>query len=136
MIGRVPLTELQAAAASSGVKAISQRACFMSFRRPVTGCWFRGHDHADSNNRCDLSLLGIPAGAKISNHVPILNIRRLPDGSYRLRVRQQQVSRLVSGTYATRKAADATLWAMATDGLADWETDQRYRALVLLTAFA
>ena len=42
----------------------------------------------------------------------------------------------VPGAYGTRKAADEALWAMAADGQADSETDRRYRALVLLAAFA
>ena len=38
--------------------------------------------------------------------------------------------------YPTRAAAEAALWAMGTDGRADYDHDRRYRALVLLATFA
>jgi integrase len=38
--------------------------------------------------------------------------------------------------YSTRRAAEAALWAMGTDGRADYGHDRRYRALVLQATFA
>ena len=44
--------------------------------------------------------------------------------------------RTASEVYPTRAVADKALWAMAADGQADSSPDPRYRALVLLAAFA
>ncbi len=67
---------------------------------------------------------------------PIGNTRKLADGTYRLRVQRHGEMRAAPGTYSSRASADAALWAMVGDGLADWDTDRRYRALILLAAFA
>lgn len=74
--------------------------------------------------------------AELVGRRPIGNIRRLPDGRYRLRYRRHGTMRTATEVYPTRSAAEAALWAMGKDGRADYDHDRRYRALVLLATFA
>src|SRR5262249_15823958 len=57
-------------------------------------------------------------------------------GGYRLRYARNGGMRAHSEVFATRSAAEWTLWNMGRDGLADTNHDRRYRALVLLATFA
>jgi integrase len=66
---------------------------------------------------------------------PIGNIRKVPDG-YRLRFSRHGVMRTAPERYATRPEAQRALWKMAADGRADCTHEKRFRALVLLAAFA
>ena len=74
--------------------------------------------------------------AELVGRRPVGNIRSLPDGQYRLRYRRHGVMRTTPEIYSTRRAAEAALWTMGTDGRADYDHDRRYRALVLLATFA
>jgi integrase len=74
--------------------------------------------------------------AELVGRRPVGNIRRLPDGQYRLRYRRHGAMRTAPEIYFTRWAAQTALWAMGTDGRADYDHDRRYRALVLLATFA
>jgi integrase len=67
---------------------------------------------------------------------PVGNIRRLPDGVYRLRYRCHGEMRAAPGHYLTKAEAERALWNLADQGRADYTHDQRYRAFVLLTTFA
>jgi integrase len=67
---------------------------------------------------------------------PIGNIRRLPDGLYRVRYQWHGTMHTASNVYPSRKTAEAALWIMGQDGRADCDHDRRYRALVLLATFA
>jgi integrase len=67
---------------------------------------------------------------------PIGNIRRLPDGRYRLRYRRHGTMHTAPDLYVTRPAAEAALWMTSKDGKADYDHDRRYQALVLLATFA
>jgi integrase len=67
---------------------------------------------------------------------PVGNIRRLPDGAYRLRYRCQDEMRLAPKHYLNRSDAERALWDLADQGRADNTHDQRFRALVLLATFA
>jgi integrase len=67
---------------------------------------------------------------------PVGNIRRLPDGAYRLRYRCHGETRVASSHYLTKAEAERALWNLAYQGGADYTHDQRYRAFVLLTTFA
>lgn len=66
---------------------------------------------------------------------PVGNIRKVKDG-YRLRFRRQGEMRTAPEQYATRQEAQRALWKMADNGRADCTHDRRFRALVLLAAFA
>lgn len=74
--------------------------------------------------------------AELVGRRPIDNIRRLPDGHYRLRYRRYGVMHTAPKIYPTRPIAEAALWAMGRDDRADCDHDRRYRALVLLATFA
>src|SRR6185312_6308984 len=74
--------------------------------------------------------------AELVGRRPVGNIRQLPGGGYRLRFQRNGVRRTAPEVYPTRAVADKALWAMAADGRADVSHDSRYRALVLLVAFA
>ena len=67
---------------------------------------------------------------------PIGNIRRLPDGHYRVRYRRHGTMRTAADVHPTRRTAERALWAMGKDGRADYDHDRRYRTLVLLATFA
>jgi integrase len=67
---------------------------------------------------------------------PIGNVRKLPGGGYRLRYRSHGEMHTMPGAHATRTLAEEALWLMARAGGADSSQDERYRALVLVAAFA
>lgn len=67
---------------------------------------------------------------------PLGNVRKLPAGGYRLRFQRHGEMRTSPETYPSRQEADRALWRMADDGRADCDHDRRFRALVLLAAFA
>jgi integrase len=74
--------------------------------------------------------------AELVGRRPVGNIRKLPGGGYRLRFQRDGVVRTAQEVCPTRAVTDRTLWEMAADGRADSSHDSRYRALVLLAAFA
>jgi integrase len=68
---------------------------------------------------------------------PVGNVRKLDSGEYRLRYRVLGgTMRRFTATFPTRAAALRMLWDLAEDGRADSTHDDRFRALVLLAAFA
>jgi integrase len=68
---------------------------------------------------------------------PVGNVRKLESGEYRLRYRMvDRTMRRFLGTFPTRAAALRMLWDLAEGGRADSTRDDRFRALVLLAAFA
>jgi integrase len=68
---------------------------------------------------------------------PVGNIRKLDGGGFRVRYRAEDGSmRRCPETFSTRAAAARALWDLAETGKADTTHDDRYRALVLLAAFA
>jgi integrase len=74
--------------------------------------------------------------AEMVGRGPIGNIRELPSGGYRLRLRRQGEMRTSPEVYGTRADAEHALWKMADDGRVDCTHDRRYLALVLLATFA
>ena len=66
---------------------------------------------------------------------PVGNIRATPD-EFRLRFARNGVMRPAPARYATRAEAERALWKMAGEGRADFTQDGRFRAMLLLTAFA
>ncbi len=103
---------------------------------PRNPCRIRGAGSERAAERPVLTVQQVFDLAELVGRRPVGNIRRLADGSYRLRVRRYGEMIAIPGIYATRMVADRAMWTMAADGLADWDTDGRYRALVLLAAFA
>jgi hypothetical protein len=67
---------------------------------------------------------------------PVGNIRKLPDGNYRLRFAWHGERRTFPEVYLSRADAERALWKMMAAGRADFVHDRRYRALVLLATFA
>jgi integrase len=103
---------------------------------PRNPCSIRGAGSEHSGERPVLTVAQVFALAERVGCRPVGNIRRLPEDGYRLRFRQDGQMCAASRSYATRKAAEAELWSLADAGRADCQTDRRYRALVLLAAFA
>jgi integrase len=99
-------------------------------------CRVRGAGTELTPERPVLTVAQVFELAELVGRRPVGNIRRLPDGQYRLRYRRHGVMRTAPEIYSTRRAAEAALWAMGTDGRADYDHDRRYRALVLLATFA
>ena len=74
--------------------------------------------------------------AELVGRRPVGNIRKLPRGGYQLRFQRDGVVRTAQEVCPTRAVTDRTLWEMAAGSEADSSHDSRYRALVLLAAFA
>jgi integrase len=103
---------------------------------PRNPCRVRGAGTELTPERPVLTVAQVFELAELVGRRPVGNIRRLPDGQYRLRYRRHGVMRTASEVYLTRQAAEAVLWAMARDGRADYDHDRRYRVLILLATFA
>jgi integrase len=99
-------------------------------------CRVRGAGTEQAPERPVLTVAQVFELAELVGRRPIGNIRRLPDGHYRLRYRRHGVMRTAPEVYPNRLTAEAALWAMGRDGRADYDHDRRYRALVLLSTFA
>jgi integrase len=103
---------------------------------PRNPCRVRGAGTELTPERPVLTVAQVFELAELVGRRPAGNIRRLPDGQYRLRYRRHGVMRTAPEIYSTRRIAEAALWAVGTDGRADYDHDRRYRALVLLATFA
>jgi|SRR6516162_6013710 len=103
---------------------------------PRNPCRIRGAGSEHPAERPVLTVAQVFQLAELVGRPPVGNIRQLPGGGYRLRFQRHGVIRTASEVYPTRAVADKALWAMAADGQADSSPDPRYRALVLLAAFA
>jgi integrase len=99
-------------------------------------CRVRGAGTEQTPERPILTVVQVFELADLVGRRPIGNIRRLPDGCYRLRYRRHGIMRTAPEVYPTRSVAEAALWATGKDGQADYDHDRRYRALVLLATFA
>ena len=99
-------------------------------------CRVRGAGTERAPERPVLTVAQVFELAKLVGRRPVGNIRRLPDGRYRLRYRRHGIMRTAAEVYPTRPTAEAALWAMSKDGRADYDHDRRYRALVFLATFA
>jgi integrase len=103
---------------------------------PRNPCRIRGGGSEHTAERPVLTVGQVFDLAHLVGRRPIGNVRRLPGGGYRLRCRSHGEMRTVPGVYATKALTEEALWAMAQAGEADCSQDDRYRALVLLAAFA
>src|SRR5215471_3739117 len=99
-------------------------------------CRVRGAGTERAPERPVLTVAQVFELAELVGRRPVGNIRRLPDGQYRLRYRRHGIMRTAPEIYPTRWVAGGALWAMGKDGRADYDHDRRYRALVLLATFA
>ena len=99
-------------------------------------CRVRGAGTERAPERPVLTVTQVLELAELVGRRSIGNIRRLPDGCYRLRYQRHGVMRTALEVYPSRPLAEAALWAMSKDGRADSDHDRRYRALVLLATFA
>jgi integrase len=103
---------------------------------PRNPCRIRGAGSEHPAERPVLTVAQVFQLARLVGRRPVGNIRQLPGGGYRLRFQRDGEMRTAPEVYPTRAVADKALGAMATDGRADSSHDLRYRALVLLAAFA
>jgi len=103
---------------------------------PRNPCRIRGAGSEDAAERPVLTVAQVFELADLVGRRPVGNVRRLPGGGYRLRVRLHGEMRTVPEVYVSRAAAEAAMWVMASNGRADCSQDRRYRVLVLLAAFS
>ena len=103
---------------------------------PRNPCRVRGAGEEHAPERPVLTVDQVFDLAELVGRRPVGNIRKLPNGGYRLRVRRNGVMRTVPEVYGTRAEAERVLWTMANDGRADFSQDERFRAMVLLATFA
>jgi len=103
---------------------------------PRNPCRIRGAGDEDAPERPVLSVAQVFELADCVGRRPVGNIRKLPDGAYRLRFARHGEMRTSPETYLSRADAEQALWKMTTDGRADCVCDRRYRALILLATFA
>jgi hypothetical protein len=99
-------------------------------------CRVRGAGNEDAPERPVLTVAQVFELAGWVGRRPVGNIRKLPDGSYRLRFARNDERRTSSEVYLSRADAERALWKMMADGRVDFAHDRRYRALVLLATFA
>ena len=102
---------------------------------PRNPCRVRGAGEEHAEERPVLTVDQVFDLAELVGRRPAGNIRKLP-GGYRLRVRRNGAMRTVPEVYGTRAEAERMLWTMASDGRADFDHDERFRAMVLLATFA
>jgi hypothetical protein len=86
---------------------------------PRNPCRIRGAGNERASERPVLTVQQVFDLAELVGRRPIGNIRKLPDGGYRLRVRRLGEMRTVPGTYLSKVSADTALWEQAEAGLAD-----------------
>lgn len=103
---------------------------------PRNPCRVRGAGDEDAPERPVLTVTQVFELAEWVGRRPVGNIRKLPDGGYRLRFARNGERRTSPEMYLSRADAERVLWKMMADGRADFVHDRRYRALVLLAAFA
>lgn len=99
-------------------------------------CRVRGAGNEDAPERPVLTVAQVFELAGWVGRRPVGNIRKLPDGSYRLRFARHDERRTSPEVYLSRADAERALWKMMADGRVDFVHDRRYRALVLLATFA
>jgi integrase len=102
---------------------------------PRNPCQIRKAGTEDAAERPVLTMTQVFALAEQVGRRPVGNIREIP-GGYRLRFRRGGEMRTSPEVYATRAAAERTLWTMASDDRAECTQDRRFYALVLLATFS
>lgn len=103
---------------------------------PRNPCRIRGAGDEHAAERPVLSVAQVFELAEVIGRHPLGNVRALPTGGYRLRFSRNGEMQTYPQTFTSRTDAQAALWSMTAEGLADFTHDQRYRALILLATFA
>ena len=103
---------------------------------PRNPCRIRGAGDERAPERPVLTVAQVFQLAEVIGCHPVGNVRKLPKGSYRLRYSCNGEMQISAEIYLSRADAQRTLWEMTVDGRAHCTYDRRYRALVLLAAFA
>jgi Phage integrase, N-terminal SAM-like domain len=103
---------------------------------PRNPCRIRGAGDEQAPERPVLTVAQVFELAEVIGRRPVGNVRKLPNGGYRLRYSRDGQMHTIPQRYMTRMDAQRALWAMTADGRADCTYDRRYRALVLLATFA
>ncbi|MCO5970444.1 tyrosine-type recombinase/integrase [Actinoallomurus soli] len=131
------VSENQAAKAYRLLRAVLMTAVEEDKILPRNPCRVRG---AGTEQAAERPVLTVAQVFELAGRVgvrPVGNIRKLDSGEYRLRYRAVGgVMRRHSETFPTRAAAARALWDLTMEGKADATHDDRFRALVLLAAFA
>lgn len=103
---------------------------------PRNPCRIKGAGIERAPERPVLNVAQVIELADLVGRRPLGNIRK-KDGGYQLRYRVKDgLMRAHPKPFATRAQAERTLFHLMHDGRADYTRDDRYRALVLLAAFA
>ena len=103
---------------------------------PLNPCRVRGAGDEHAPERPVLTVTQVFELAEWVGRRPVGNIRKLPDGGYRLRFARNGERRTSPEVYWSRADAERALWKLMAGDRADFVHDRRYRALVLLAAFA
>jgi integrase len=103
---------------------------------PRNPCRIRGAGDERAAERPVLTVAQVFELAERVGLRPVGNIRKLPAGGYRLRFSRNGEMRTSPEVYGTRVEAERALWKLAGEDRADCKQDRRFRALVLLAAFA
>jgi integrase len=103
---------------------------------PRNPCRIKGAGTEKAPERPVLNVAQVIALADLVGRRPVGNVRKKDDG-YHLRYRVKNgLMRALPEPFASRAKAERALFQLMDDGRADYTRDDRYRALVLLAAFA
>jgi integrase len=102
---------------------------------PANPCRVKGAGSEQAPERPVLTVAQVFTLADRIGVRPVGNIHKRGQG-YRLRYRHQGVMRAHPELFPSREEAERALWDLLNEGRADGERDTRFRALVLLAAFA
>jgi uncharacterized protein YegP (UPF0339 family) len=103
---------------------------------PANPCRVKGAGGEYAPERPVLTVAQVFDLAELVVRRPLGNVRETATGGYRLRFQRNGEMLTAPEVYQSRADAEQALWAMASDGRADYSHDHRYRALVLLATFA
>ncbi|TDE60409.1 site-specific integrase [Nonomuraea mesophila] len=103
---------------------------------PQNPCRIRGAGDEHAQERPVLTVSQVFELADRVGLRPIGNVRKIKDGTYRLRFQRHGAMRTHPEIFHARAAAERALWKMAMEGKADSTQDRRFRAMVLLATFA
>jgi hypothetical protein len=92
---------------------------------PRNPCRIKGAGSETAAERPVLTVAEVFELADLVGRRPVGNVRRLAGGGYRLRVQRDGQMQTIPEVYVTRAAAEADMWAMASEGRADRSQDRR-----------
>ncbi|MQA96606.1 MAG: tyrosine-type recombinase/integrase [Streptosporangiales bacterium] len=103
---------------------------------PRNPCRIKGAGDEKAPERPVLTVAQVFELAERVGKRPVGSVRKHADGTFGLRYARNGEMRSGIPAFATRAAAAAALWRLADKGEADCRHDRRFRAMVLLSAFA